>query len=68
MYSFLIVAFSGIDLALLAQARADYFGTGTGIVNCPTTWDTDYCAAYKAGYVVEWNLQKVLRPELDNGR
>jgi hypothetical protein len=40
-----------------AQARADYFGTG--IVNCPTTWDTDYCTVYKAGYAVEWNLQKV---------
>jgi hypothetical protein len=51
-----------------AQARVNYFGGGSGQINCPTSWDTDYCALYKVGFGVEWNLQKVLRPELDGGR
>ena len=51
-----------------AQARADYFGGAAAGGQCPISWPTDYCAVYKTGYGIEWNLQKVLRPELDNGR
>jgi hypothetical protein len=36
-----------------AQARADYFGGSTAGGQCPTSWPTDYCAVYKAGYGIE---------------
>ena len=52
----------------VAQARSDYYGTAAYGVNCPQSWDNDYCALFKAGYAVEWNVQKILRQEIGVGR